>query len=70
MPTSLPVATLVRARQQLSGADPVVLSCAALGAAATALAVFVGYVCGDPAGAVLTLTTVGVLIGVFLHKSR
>jgi len=69
MPTSLPVATLFRARQRRSGANPVILSCVALGAAGIALAFFVACVCGDLTGGFLTLVTVSAAIFLLLLRA-
>ena len=57
VPTVLPVATRALTHQVRESATPLVLSCAAVAAAATVLACFVGFTCRDITGAVLTLLT-------------
>lgn len=68
MPTRLPVAPARACRQQYLP-NPLLLSCAAIGAASTALALFVCVACDDGLGAVLIISMVVVFIGILLRNS-
>ena len=69
MPTSLPVRTRALCLRRIQ-IGPHVVSCAALGAAAVGIASFVGWACGDPVGALLTLVMVVSLLVAFLVHWR
>jgi hypothetical protein len=70
MPTSLPVRTRAQSQRRIQ-IGPHVVSCAALGAAAVGIAAFVGWVCGDPVGALLTLVmVVALLVALFVRGRR
>ncbi|MGN6570002.1 MAG: hypothetical protein ACTHLO_01130 [Pseudolabrys sp.] len=66
MPTSLPASTRIQGQRRFPAA-PDILSGIGLGTAAVLLAVFVGWDCGDPVGAVLTLVMVGAVMCVLFQ---
>ena len=67
MPTRLPVAARPPACVSQNSSSPFEVSCAAIGAAAIGLAIFIDRFCNDRTGAVLILLLAGILIGLLLH---
>lgn len=69
MPTRLPAVGWTQARPSGRSSKPFDLSCAAVGAAAIALAVFVDRFCHDRTGAALVLLMAGALIAVLVRAA-
>ena len=63
MPTSLPLATRAGTRRGQAALTPLAAACTAIGAAAAALALFVGWGCGDIPAAALVVMLAGAVIG-------
>lgn len=67
MPTHLPVADWTQARPAARSSRAFDFSCAAIGAVAVALAIFIDWFCYDRTGAVLVLLMAGGMIGLLLR---